>query len=135
MIATLDEKHFEAFATHLAERCEAVADGSDRVTLEIGQEQWPFPIPLIKTNGTWFFDTIAGEEEIINRHIGRDEFYAIGVCRAYVKAQRDYASRFASSTGAPKYAQRFRSTPGKMGRLVLAGRDKQHAQPFVVLRG
>ena len=128
--ATLDEKHFEAFATHLAERCEAVADGSDRVTLELGQEQWPFPIPLIKTNGTWFFDTIAGEEEIINRHVGRDEFYAIGVCRAYVKAQRDYASRFASSTGAPKYAQRFRSTPGKWDGLYWPAETNSTPSPL-----
>ena len=65
----LDEKHFEAFASDLAERCDAVSQGSDRVTLEIGRDPWPFPIPLVQTNGAWMFDTLAGEEEIINRHM------------------------------------------------------------------
>jgi hypothetical protein len=127
---TLDEKHFDAFVTKLAERCVILADGSNTVTLEIGQEQWPYPIPLIKTNGAWFFDTVAGEEEIINRHIGRDEFYAIGVCRAYVKAQRDYASRFASSTGAPKYAERFKSTPGTMDGLYWPAETSATPSPL-----
>ena len=102
------------------------------MTLEIGQEQWPFPIPLIKTNGAWFFDTIAGEEEIINRHIGRDEYYAIGVCRAYVKAQREYASRFAEQHWSAKIRAEVQEHARKDGRFVLAGGDKQHAQPFVV---
>ena len=114
---TLDEKHFDEFAADLAERCDALPQGTNKVTLAIGKELWPFPIPLIATNGAWIFDTMAGEEEIINRHIGRDEYYAIGVCRAYVKAQRQYAGRFAGSTGAPIYAQRFRSDPGKMDGL------------------
>ena len=49
------------------------------------------PIPLVKADGQWHFDTAAGKEEIINRHIGKDELHAIGVCRAYVAAQRQYA--------------------------------------------
>jgi hypothetical protein len=114
----LDERHFEVFARDLKERCEVVSEGSNKVTLEIGPDLWPFPIPLIQTNGAWVFDTIAGEEEIINRHIGRDEYYAIGVCRDYVKAQQDYAARFAAdASGTPKYAERFKSTPGTMDGL------------------
>jgi hypothetical protein len=111
--AVLDEKHFETFAADLAEHCELLPQGSNKVTLEIGRELWPFPIPLIKTNGAWVFDTMAGEEEIINRHIGRDEYYAIGVCRAYVTVQREYGRRFAGADGTPKYAQRLKSQPGK----------------------
>ena len=119
--ATLDEKHFKAFAKDVSEHCATMPQGSDKVTLEIGPNSWPFPIPLIKTNGGWLFDTAAGEEEIINRHIGRDEYYAIGVCRAYVKAQREYALRFASANGTPKYAQRLRSRPGKLDGLYWPG--------------
>ena len=119
----LDEKHCQEFATDLTERCDAVPLGKDKVTLEIGQDPWPFPIPLIETNGGWIFDTIAGEEEIINRHIGRDEYYAIGVCHAYVDAQREYASRFAGGARAPKYAERFKSTPGKMDGLYWPRRQ------------
>ncbi len=115
--SVLDERHFEEFANDVSERCDVVSQGSDKVTLEIGRDPWPFPIPLVKTNGMWRFDTIAGEDEIVNRHIGRDEYYAIGVCRAYVKAQRDYAARFASTTGKPIYAEKMHSTPGKMDGL------------------
>ena len=131
---TLDEKHFEAFASDVEERCDAVPEGSNRVTLEIGPGKWPFPIPLIQTNGVWVFDTIAGEEEIINRHIGRDEYHAIGVCREYVKAQREYARRFAGSPGAPKYARRFKSTPGKKDGLYWPrepGETHSPLSPFV----
>jgi len=113
----LDEKHFDEFATNLAEQCAAVPQGSNRMTLEIGTARWPFPIPLIENNGVWFFDETAGEDEIINRHIGRDESYAIGVCRQYVKAQRQYAQRFADPNGTPKYAERFKSTQGKFDGL------------------
>jgi hypothetical protein len=130
----LDQRHFDAFTTNLTERCDLLPQGSDRVTLEIGRDPWPFPIPLIKTNGVWIFDTIAGEEEIINRHIGRDEYYAIGVCRTYVNAQREYANRFASTTGKPIYAEKFRSSPGKMDGLywpVEAGGKPSPLSPFV----
>jgi len=110
---TLDERHFESFAKALDEHCNTVKDDNGNITLEIGTNQWAFPIPLIQTNGSWMFDTLAGEDEIINRHIGRDEFYAIGVCRAYVKAQRDYAARSSGSSGTPEYARRFKSKSGE----------------------
>jgi len=126
---TLDEKHFEHFATALSERCDAVPEGDGKVTFEIGAEKWPFPIPLINTNGAWFFDTAAGEQEIIDRNIGHDEFHAIGVCRAYVKAQRDYAKLFANN-GAPIYAQKFRSTPGKTDGLYWPEGTGSGPSPF-----
>ncbi len=126
----LDEKHFEAFARDLTQRCDLVPEGSDRVTIEIGTNRWPFPIPLIQTNGAWRFDTIAGEEEIINRHIGQDEYYAIGVCRAYVKAQREYGDRLASTTGAPQYAEKFKSAPGKRDGLCWPAEGKAKASPL-----
>ncbi len=126
----LDEKHFAAFADALAERCDTVPEGPNRVTLEIGSDPWPFPIPLIKTNGAWFFDAIAGEEEIINRHIGRDEYYAIGVCQAYVKAQREYANRFAAAGGLPRYAMRFKSAPGKTDGLYWPGEIHGASSPL-----
>lgn len=61
--------------------------------LLIGSESWPFPVPLVERDGRWFFDTLAGKEEIINRRIGHNEVIAIGVCRAYLTAQRRYASQ------------------------------------------
>lgn len=126
----LDNNHFDSFASNVAARCVVVSEGNNKITLEIGPNQWPFPIPLVKTNGTWFFDTIAGEDEIVNRHIGRDEYYAIGVCRDYVRAQRDYAARVASSTGTPRYAQRFKSTPGKMDGLCQPAGTSGQSSPL-----
>jgi hypothetical protein len=70
------------------------------------------PIPIVKKDGTWFFDTLAGKEEILNRRIGEDEATAIGVCRTYVLAQREYASEDRDGSGVLKFAQRIKSTPG-----------------------
>jgi hypothetical protein len=113
----LDDDHFDQFTKDVTERCVVVPEGNAKVILEIGQKSWPFPIPLVQTNGTWMFDTAAGEEEIVNRHIGRDEYYAIGVCRSYVKAQREFAAQFGGPNGTPRYAMQFESTPGKMDGL------------------
>jgi hypothetical protein len=87
-----DANNRQAFATVMAQGCRVVKEGEDQVALEIGTNNWPLPIPLVQTNGQWRFDTVAGKEEIINRLVGRDELHAIGVCRAYVSAQRKYAS-------------------------------------------
>jgi hypothetical protein len=126
----LDERHFETFANNLTERCDVLQQGSDRVILEIGRDPWPFPIPLVKTNGVWMFDTIAGEDEIINRHIGRDEYHAIGACRDYVRAQRAYAEQFAAANGTPRYAGKFRSSPGKMDGLYWPAETSGKPSPL-----
>jgi hypothetical protein len=128
---TLDERHFDAFANDLTEQCSAVKNDNGNITLEIGTNRWPFPIPLIQTNGSWSFDTLAGEDEIINRHIGRDEFYAIGVCRAYVKAQRDYGARFTTSGGTAEYARRFKSEAGKTDGLYWESETNSPFSSFV----
>ena len=83
-----DANNAQRFAAVLAQGCRPVPEGADKITLEVGPNNWPMPIPLVKANGQWHFDTEAGKEEIINRHIGKDELHAIGVCQAYVAAQR-----------------------------------------------
>ncbi|HWD17999.1 MAG TPA: DUF2950 family protein [Verrucomicrobiae bacterium] len=85
-----DKRNFHEFSQAIAEACVPEPEGSDRVILSIGTNQWPFPIPLVKTNGQWMFDTVAGREEIITRHIGADELYAIGICHRYADAQKAY---------------------------------------------
>jgi hypothetical protein len=118
------------FAKAIAEGCQQVPDGADRITLEIGTNNWPYPIPLVKTNSQWLFDTDAGKEEIINRHIGRDELNAIGVCSAYVDAQRQYATLNADGSGSSKYALKFKSTPGKKDGLYWNASEGEAASPF-----
>jgi hypothetical protein len=80
--------------------------------LEVGTNGWPFPIPIVKKDGRWYFDTEAGKEELLNRRIGRNELATLQAVRAYVEAQRDYASRDRDGDGVLEYAQRFISTPG-----------------------
>src|SRR5258708_5043092 len=92
-----------------ATRLEKVGD--DKVILNIGRDDWPMPIPIVKGAGGWYYDTAAGEEEIINRRIGRNELGAIDVCRAYVAAQREYASKDHDGSGVLKFAQRVNSSP------------------------
>jgi len=125
-----DTNNAKKFATVIAQGYKLVKEGEDKITIEVGANSWPMPIPLAKSNGQWHFDTAAGKEEIINRHIGKDELHAIGVCRAYVTAQRQYASVQIQSGGGAKYAQKFKSTPGKKDGLYWHAAENEPASPF-----
>ena len=118
------------FAAVMAEGCVPMKEGEDKITLEMGTNNWPMPIPLVKADGQWHFDTAAGKEEIINRHIGKDELHAIGVCRAYVVAQKQYADMNPKVGGGAQYAQIFKSTPGKKDGLYWPAADNEPASPF-----
>ncbi|HEV7927563.1 MAG TPA: DUF2950 domain-containing protein [Verrucomicrobiae bacterium] len=126
--AAQDAKNADKFAAAVAQACKPVSDGQDTMTLEIGTNNWPMPIPLVKADGQWHFDTAAGKDEIIARHIGKDELHAIGVCRAYVKAQQQYASLNAGSDSS--YAQQFKSTPGKKDGLYWPTTESESPSPF-----
>jgi hypothetical protein len=97
---------------HLTEKTELTTNSDSKITLQIGADGWPFPIPLVKQDGQWFFDTAAGKEEVLARRIGMDEIGAINVCNAYVDAQREYASEDRMGDSVLAYAQFLRSTPG-----------------------
>ncbi len=125
-----DANNAQKFAAAMAQGCQPVNEGQDKITLEVGTNNWPMPIPLVKAGGQWHFDTAAGKEEIINRHIGKDELNAIGVCRAYVTAQRQYASANPDANAGVKYAQKFRSTPGKKDGLYWPAAENEPASPF-----
>jgi hypothetical protein len=85
----------------------------DRCILETGEDLWPFAVPIVRTNNTWGFDTDAGKDEIINRRIGRNELDALKSVRAYVDAQREYASKDRDGDEVLEFAQKFVSSPGK----------------------
>lgn len=104
---------FNRFVNRLNEKTKLVPQSPTKDILETGNEGWPFAIPLVKDDsGQWYFDVAAGREEILNRRIGVDEIGAINVCRAYVDAQREYASRDRMGDGVLAYAQHLRSTKG-----------------------
>ena len=128
--AVQDANNTKKFAATMAQSCEQVKDGEDKIILEIGPNNWPMPIPLVKADGQWHFDTEAGKEEIINRHIGKDELHAIGVCRAYVIAQRQYASMNPEATSGTTYARHLKSAPGKKDGLYWVATDNGPASPF-----
>jgi hypothetical protein len=125
-----DKANSKKFAKTLEEGANLLSEGDGKVILEIGAEKWPFPIPLVKEDSAWRFDTAAGKQEIIDRHVGKDEFHAIGACESYVPAQKKYATGGRGSSGAAAYAQRFASTPGKMDGLYWKTELSQEASPF-----
>ena len=91
--------------------------GADRRVLLIGAEAWPMPIPIVRVGERWRFASELGADEILNRRIGANERNAIHVLRAYVDAQRVYASRDRDGDGVLQYARKLGSTPGKQDGL------------------
>lgn len=95
-----------------------LADGEGGAkTLVIGNEEWPFPVPLVKDKAGWRFDTAAGKEEVLARRIGRNELSVIAICRTYVAAQKTYAETGHDGKPAGLYAAAFRSDAGKQNGL------------------
>jgi hypothetical protein len=90
-----------------------VRTSDTNIIIEVGDDLWPFPIPLVKEGTGWHFDADAGKEELINRRIGRNELDVLKATRAYVDAQREYASLDRDGDAVLEYAQRIRSSPGK----------------------
>jgi len=87
-----DKNAQEQFVKAYQERVDFVKEKEDRVSIIVGKDHWPLPIPIVKRGEGWVFDTKAGREEVLNRRIGRNELKTIQVCLTYVEAQREYAS-------------------------------------------
>jgi hypothetical protein len=125
-----DRRNRENFAAHFAEYSKLQPVSPDAMVLYIGKLNWPMPIPLVRKDGQWYFDTAAGKEEILNRRIGKNELGAIGVCRAYVEAQREYARLNPTGAPAPAYARRFMSHPGQKDGLYWVSTPDQPLSPL-----
>jgi len=107
----------EVFAVAIAEGWRLVDRLPKGKVLVVGNEDWPFPVPLVQGPGGWRFDSAAGREEVIDRRIGRNELGAIKVCQTYVVAQGIYASRSHDGKPAGLYARRVGSAPGTQNGL------------------
>src|SRR4051812_19470198 len=106
-------------------------DGEDRRIIEVGRLAYPLPIPLVRENGKWHFDTEAGKEEITNRRIGGNELHAIRLAHDYVNAQYEYASKDRDGDEVLEYAQKFASTEGhKDGLYWQASAGSDDISPF-----
>jgi len=105
-------------------------EGDQKAVLVIGGEDWPFPIPIVRKDDAWRFDTAGGRDEILYRRIGRDERAAIQTALAYVDAQNDYADLTRARTGTAAYAQRIVSQEGKKDGLYWPTGPDERPSPL-----
>jgi hypothetical protein len=111
-----DKQRRETFIADYNRKNKLTQEGS-RMILNVGEKDWPFPIPLVKQGDQWFFDTKAGKEEILNRRIGENELSTVQTLLAIVDAQREYAMHDRNNDGIREYAEKFGSDPGKKNGL------------------
>ena len=106
-----------------------VTEPNGTVTLVVGAENWPFPIPLVNNHGSWYFDTPAGKDEILFRRIGRNETAAMDACRELVEAQNQYFARMTGNLSR-QYAQKLVSDEGRRNGLYWQGADNEFDSPI-----
>ncbi len=106
-----------------------VTETNGTVTLVVGAENWPFPIPLVKSNGSWYFDTAAGKDEIVFRRIGRNELAAMDACRELVEAQKQYFARRPGDLPR-QFAQKLVSDEGGHNGLYWHGASDEFDSPL-----
>jgi len=112
--AAADKESRERFAALARQKMQVELDeDKDRATLVVGPDDWPMPVPVVLEKGQWRFNAAVGRVEVLARRVGRNELTAMDVCRAYVEAQVEYASRDRTATGILQYAQKILSSPGK----------------------
>jgi hypothetical protein len=127
-----DRKRAADFATEAREKTKVSVDpkSRNRAFVIVGNETWPFPVPLVKSGQKWFFDSKAGRQEMFYRRIGANELDAIAICRGYVDAQDEYALQPRTGYDVNQYAQRVVSTPGKQDGLAWQDPDGTWGGPI-----
>lgn len=121
-----------AFAAKAQEKNRIAVDANnpDRAMLIVGNDDWPLPVPIVRRNGKWYFDSLQGHDEIIYRRIGSNELDAIQICHGFVEAQKEYASEIHDNSGVNQYAQKIISTPGKHDGLYWKNADGTPGGPI-----
>jgi hypothetical protein len=127
-----DRQRALGFAVEAKEKTTVSVDPKtgNRAFIIVGDENWPFPVPIVKINGKWSFDAKAGERELLYRRIGANELDAIQICHGFVEAQDDYAFRSRKLYNVNQYAQRIISTPGKDDGLTWQTADGKWEGPI-----
>jgi hypothetical protein len=127
-----DRRVVSAFAELAREKNEVATDPNNEnlAVLNIGNEDWPFAIPLVRKDGEWFFDAVRGKQEMVYRRIGANELDTIEICRGYVVAQQEYAADKHDGSLVNQYAQRIISTPGKQDGLAWENADGSWGGPI-----
>jgi Protein of unknown function (DUF2950) len=127
-----DRKHAADFAAEAHEKKSVSVDSNvgNRAFLLVGSEDWPFPVPIVKSGNKWFFDGKAGLQELLYRRIGANELDAIQICHGYVEAQYEYAMQPRDGYDVNQYAQSIISTPGKQDGLAWQNADGTWGGPI-----
>lgn len=120
-----DRNHVADFVAEAREKNRVSMDpkNGNRAFLLVGNEEWPFPVPIVKKGNRWSFDTKAGRQELLYRRIGSNELDAISICHGYVEAQQEYALQPREGYEVNQYAQKIISTPGKQDGLAWQDSD------------
>jgi len=118
------------FVSRYAEMHRLAYDDQARVILYVGAENWPVPIPLVKKNGGWVFDTAAGKEELLDRRVGRNELFTIKVLEDLTNAQTEYASEARDGEDTAHFAQKILSDAGKRNGLYWETSEGQPESPI-----
>jgi Protein of unknown function (DUF2950) len=125
-----DQRNRQKFVDRFEEKHALIAGANGVMTLNVGKNDWPLPIPLVSDARGWRFDTEAGLEEILSRRIGRNELDAIQVCLAITDAERDYVQRNPTGADLPEYAQKFFSDPGQKNGLYWPTNATEQPAPL-----
>jgi DUF2950 family protein len=125
-----DDQAREAFIAAYDKSVKFERSGEDKATLLVGPDDFPFPYPLVKNGSRWQFDAKRGDEQVLDRRIGRNELSAIKVCLAYVDAQREYATLDRNANGLLEYAQKLTSTPGQHDGLFWESKEGEPPSPL-----
>jgi hypothetical protein len=129
---TADDATLARFLAQYEEKHAVAVDG-DKATLTLGNDDFPFAFPMVKSGAQWRFDAAAGKEVLLERRVGGNELSAIKVLQAIVDAEREYASEDRNGDGVLAYAQRILSKPGKHDGLYWPAKAGAPASPLGVL--
>ena len=125
-----DAQARQRFVAAFEQKSALEMQGSDKVVLNVGDDGFPFPFPLVQKAGRWSFYAAAGKEELLNRWIGRDELNTIEALHAIVDTQHEYATMDRGPGRVPEYAQKFRSSPGKKDGLYWPATPGEKESPL-----
>ncbi len=125
-----DKKEREKFILRYDEKNHMKTSGKTKAILYVGSNDWPFPVPIVKTGQGWHFDTKKGREEILRRRIGRNELGAIQTCLAIADAEHEYATLDRNGDGRLEYAQKLLSTRGKTDGLYWEVKSGEKPSPL-----
>jgi hypothetical protein len=128
--AATASRNREVFTVAIAEGWRLIDQGKTHKVLIVGNEAWPFPVPLVKSGKSWRFDSAAGKEEVLARRIGRNELAVIGICRSIVAAQYRYAKQGHDGKREGLFASTVRSAPGKQNGLYWPAAKGQPLSPL-----